>query len=297
MTMTDPAWRFRRGILMLPMLLAGTLVLAEGFTTPEFARGEYRPKRIVLLPPHATAATNKVTSSEPVIEGGSRLEDAAVLELQKRFHALGYELGVLGVAEVNADPELQVLVRSLNERYDEEAARFQVSYREGLRGADVRERRFKLGDGARILADRLDTEALAIARIAAEGASGGRKTLGVLFGGSIGFASVHVGIVAGDNGDLEAYYVGYYAGMSPQRLQEEPVEIMAEVLSRALGEFPSVDEDGRYKERWPETSNRESPAPATSTETVIKDLEALFGDEAPADRTDSTGDIDDGTDP
>ena len=106
----------KRVIVGFFLLLAGASALANWIMTPEYARGEYRPKSMVLIPPQATVSKNKVASTEQMIEEGSRLEDAAVLVLSKQFAELGYELNSLSVAEVIADPELQAMVRNVNDR-------------------------------------------------------------------------------------------------------------------------------------------------------------------------------------
>lgn len=49
---------------------------AAEYMTPEFARAEFRPKTMVLIPPRAEVTKKKVTSSEQMIEEGAVLEDA-----------------------------------------------------------------------------------------------------------------------------------------------------------------------------------------------------------------------------
>lgn len=271
-------------------LLASATCFAEGHMTPEFARGDFRPKSIVLIPPQATVTKNKVASTEQMIEEGSRLEDAAALELQKQFHAIGYELRILSVAEVNAEPELQAMIRNLNDRYDEETSRFRMSFTGGIKGEDVRERRFKLGDAARIVASKLGTDAIAIGRIAAQGATGGQKTMAVLFGGSVGFAALNIGIVAGDNGDLEAFYMGVDNAMSPEKLESQPIQVMADVVLRTLKNFPGANEPGDYKKRWPQDSGREVPAAAQSDDAAMSEFEEMFGDEPMPETVESSED-------
>jgi hypothetical protein len=243
--------------------------------TPEYARGEYRPKTMVLIPPQASVSKNKVASTEQMIEEGSRLEDAAVLVLSKQFAELGYELNSLSVAEVIADSELQTMVRNVNERYDEELARM------GFKAKEIRSRRYSLGDPARILAARLGAEALAIGRIDASGATGGQKTMAVLFGGSMGHAAMSIGIVAGDNGDIEAFVSALDPGMSPEKLEADPVGVMANLADKALKKFPSPGEAAKYKKKWPQSTNRQVPASVESDDQAMDDLEALFGDETP----------------
>jgi hypothetical protein len=263
----------RRVVVGLFLFLTGASALANGIMTPEYARGEYRPKSMVLIPPQATVSKNKVASTEQMIEEGSKLEDAAVLVLSRQFAELGYELNTLSVAEVIADPELQTMVRNVNERYDEELARM------GFKAKEIRSRRYGLGDPARILAARLGAEALAIGRIDASGATGGQKTMAFLIGGSMGHASMSVGIVAGDNGDIEAFISAIDPGMSPEKLAQDPVGVMANLADKALKKFPAPGEAAKYKKKWPQSSNREVPASIEPDDQAMDDLEALFGDE------------------
>ncbi len=265
----------RRMVIGLCLFLTGTSAFA-GIMTPEYARGEYRPKIMVLIPPQAEASKNKVASTEQMIEEGSRLEDAAALVLSQQFGQLGYELNTLSVAEVIADPELQAMVRSVNERYDEELGRI------AAKAKDIRSRRFSVGDPARILAARLGAEAIMIGRIDASGATGGQKTMAFLFGGSAGHAAMSIGIVAGDNGDIEAFFSAIDPGMSPAKLAMEPVNVMAKLANKTLKNFPAPGETAKYKKKWPQSTNREVPAVIDADDQAMDDLEALFGDEAPA---------------
>jgi hypothetical protein len=281
--MTAEATPIPRNVLVAAsLLLAAATATADGLMTPEYAHGDYRPKTMVLLPPQATVTKKKVASSEQMIEEGSRLEDAAALELRKRFHDFGYDVRILGVAEVNADPGLQAMIRGLNERYDEATSHFRLNFMGGLNGKDVRERRFKLGDTARVVAARLGADALAICRISAEGATGGQKAMAALFGSSMGYVTLQLGIVAGDNGDLEAYFYGFDGNMSPVKLAEQPVAVIADIADRALKSLPAADGPGRYKKRWLQDSHREVPPSAAGNEADLSELEALFG-ETPAD--------------
>ena len=269
-----------RFVVGLFLILAGTTAFANGYMTPEFARGDYRPKTMVLIPPQANASVNKVASNEQMIEEGSKLEDAAALVLQEKLHQLGYDIRVLTVAEVNGDPELQAMTRALNERYDEELARIMVNpivvaYK---KPKDIRSRRFNLGDPARIIAARLGAEALAMVRIDASGASGGQKAMAAIFGGSMGHVVMSLGVVAGDNGDLEALFHGYDPRMSAAKLAEQPVEIMATVAeSKTLKDYPAVGEQAKYKKKWPQSTNRQVPEAVSTDDEALEDLEALFG--------------------
>ncbi len=268
---------FRKSCAVFAGLLLALGTVSAGaaeYMTPEFARAEFRPKTMVLIPPRAEVTKRKVTSTEQMIEEGAVLEDATSLVLTEQLGALGYTVRVLTIGEVNTDPELQRMVRNFNERYDADLAQVVKKPK------DIRKRRFSFGDEARILAARLEAEAIIVGRISASGATGGQKTMAFLLGGSSGHAALNLSIVAGDNGDLEGFFTYVDAGMSPEKIALEPVETMAKVSAKALKDFPAIDELAKVKRSWPQNTDRQVPDTAQSDEEVFSDLEALFGEEA-----------------
>ena len=262
------------GILLLPlMLLVSISAHAGGFMTPEYARAEYRPKTMVVIPPRAEIVKNKVTGIEQLVEEGSIIEDATSIVLKDKLGELGYQIRILTVEEVNADPGLQDMVRRMNERYDDELARMVK------KGKDVRARRFTCGDEAQILAARLGAEALVMTRIQASGATGGQQVMAAIFGGSSGYAAMSVGIIAGDNGDVEAFFNGVDGGMSDNALMERPVETMTKVTKKTLKKYPDASEIAKVKKKWPQSTDREVPESGKSDDQVLADLEALLGED------------------
>ena len=254
----------------LLLLSASALAGAADYMTPEYALAKYRPKTMVLIPPMAEVVKNKVASTEQMIEEGAVLEDAAAAVLKKMFAELGYQLHVVTVDEVNADPDLQRMVRAMNDRYDEEL------HLMAGRGKDIRSRRFSFGDEARILAARLQAEAIVISRISASGATGGQKTMAVLIGGSIGHAAMSIGIIAGDNGDVEGFFSGIESNVSPEKIANQPVETMAGVSQKLLKDYPAAGEVAKVKKSWPQETNRVVPATGAHDEDVLSDLESLL---------------------
>lgn len=268
---------FRKSCAVFAGLLLALGTVSAGaaeYMTPEFAKAEFRPKTMVLIPPRAEVTKKKVTSSEQMIEEGAVLEDATSLVLKEQLGALGYTIRVLTIDEVNTDPELQLMVRNFNERYDADLVQVLKKPK------DIRKRRFSFGDEARILAARLEAEAIIVGRISASGATGGQKTMAFLLGGSSGHAALNLSIVAGDNGDLEGFFTYVDSGMSPEKIALEPVETMAKVSAKALKDFPAVDELAKVRRSWPQNTDRQVPDTAQSDEEVFSDLEALFGEEA-----------------
>lgn len=134
------------GMFLLSVSMpASAIFIGQEIMTPEFARAEYRPISMVIIPPRAAVAKATAFGSHQLIEQGGIIEDAALVACKDIFDELGYQIRVLTVDEVNADPDLQLMVRNLNKRYDE----------------------------AQILAARLGVDAIVVARIQASGASGG----------------------------------------------------------------------------------------------------------------------------
>ena len=261
---------FARAVTGLLVLLASLPASAGEFMTPEFARGEYRPMSMVLIPPLAEVMKDKATTTESMVAEAAGLEDAAGLVLREQLRAKGYELRILSVDQVNADPVLRQMVRSLNERYDADIVQAMKKPK------DIRIRRYNFGDEAKVLAARLDADALIVSRITASGATGGQKTMAVLIGGSMGYAAVSMGLVAGDNGDLEAFFDGAVGNMSPEKLEREPKEVMSKITATALKKFPAHDAAAKYKKSWPQNSYRKVQDQAASDDEVLMDLEALF---------------------
>jgi hypothetical protein len=268
---------FRKSCALFAGLLLALGTVSAGaaeYMTPEFAKVEFRPKTMVLIPPRAEVTKKKVTSSEQMIEEAAILEEATSLVLREHLGALGYTIRVLTIDEVNTDPKLQLMVRNFNDRYDADLV--QVV----RKPKDIRKRRFSFGDEARILATYLEAEAIIVARISASGATGGQKTMAFLVGGSSGHAALNLSIVAGDNGDLEGFFTYIDQGMSPEKIALEPVETMAKVSEKALKDFPAIDEFAKLRKSWPQDTDRQVPDTAQSDEEVFSDLEALFGEEA-----------------
>lgn len=228
---------------------------------------------MVLIPPHAEVVKNKVASTEQMIEEAGVLEDATTLVLRQQFGELGYEINILTIDEINADPNLQQMVRNFNERYDADLAQVLKKPK------DIRQRRFSLGDEARILAARLNADAIVVGRIQASGATGGQKTMAVLFGGSMGHAALNIGIVAGDNGDLEGFFRDIDPGLSPDKIANEPVETMAKVSKKVLKDYPALEEMMKIRRSWPQNTDRKVPEAELSDDDVLSDLESLFDDE------------------
>ncbi len=223
--------RFRKtftvlaGMFLLSVSVpASAIFIGSKFMTPEFARAEYRPLSMVIIPPRAAVSEQTTFSSHQLIEQGGVVEDAVLAACKDIFAKLGYQIRVLTVDEVNADPDLQLMVRNVNKRYDED-------FLQKGQLKDIRSRRFKMGDEARILAARLGVDAIIVGRIQAAAASGGTSVMSL---GTSGQAEMSIGIIAGDNGDLEAFYSGAQIGLSAKKIEKKPLETMVKLFGKVL---------------------------------------------------------------
>lgn len=261
------------GMFLLSVSMpANAIFIGQEIMTPEFARAEYRPLSMVIIPPRAAVSKTTAFKSHQLIEQGGVIEDAALVACKDIFDKLGYQIRVLTVDEVNADPDLQLMVRNVNKRYDEDfLQKITLPFKRQLQ--DIRRRRFKMGDEARILAARLGVDAIVVARIQVAGASGGTKVMSL---GTSGQAEMSVGIIAGDNGDLEAFFTGAQLGLSAKKIEKKPLETMAKLFGKVLKDYPTADELVKVKRSWPQNTNREIPAAALSDEDVLSDMEAMF---------------------
>ena len=105
------------GMFLLSVSMsASAIFIGAEFMTPEFARAEYRPMSLVIIPPRAAVSEETAFSSHELIAQGGIIEDAALVACKDIFDKLGYQVRVLTVDEVNADPELQLMVRNVNKR-------------------------------------------------------------------------------------------------------------------------------------------------------------------------------------
>ena len=64
---TAPSAKSTSLALLALALLATTLAGAKDYMTPEFAKAEYRPAVVVLLPPRAEVIKQKTVSAEALI--------------------------------------------------------------------------------------------------------------------------------------------------------------------------------------------------------------------------------------
>ena len=87
---------------------------------------------------------------------------------------------------------------------------------------------------------------------------------------------MHVGVIAGDNGDLEAVLTGAQIGLSAKKLEKNPLKTLSKIFGGVLKDYPKPDELVKVKKSWPQTTNREVPDTDLSDEDVLSNMEAMF---------------------
>ena len=258
--------------LLFVSMSASAIFVGQEIMTPEFARTEYRPMSMVIIPPHAAVSKTTAFKSHQLIEQGGVIEDAALVACEDILGKLGYQIRMLTVDEVNADPDLQLMVRNVNKRYDEDfLQKITLPFKRQLQ--HIRSRRFKMGDEARILAARLSVDAIVVARIQVAAASRGTSVMSL---GTSGQAEMSVGIIAGDNGDLEAFFTGAQLGLSAKKIEKKPLQTMTKLFGKVLKDYPTADELVKVKRSWPQSTDRKIPDAALSDEDVLSNMEAMF---------------------
>ena len=203
--------------------------------TTEFRDLTLRPKRIAVLPAHATLHQKKVLSTDEMVAQARPLEDALGLDLKKQIERQGYEVRLLTEAELDADAQLSDFVVQANKRYDAELDRMVAS---NLKG--VKYRRYSIGEEGRLLANYLDVDAVAFARLDAIGASGGQRLIGF---GNQGQIHLGVSIVHARTGDIEAFFGANNTpafGKSIDGFTKNPPKTTGKISKTAFKKLPKV---------------------------------------------------------
>ena len=247
--------------------------------TTEFRDLTLRPATIALLQPRAVLHQKNVLSTEEMVAEARPLEEALAADLVSGFKKLGYEVRLLGDAELEADPELAALVLQANRRYDEELDNMVASELKG-----VKYRRYSVGTEARVLANYLEVDAVAFARLEAVGASGGQQLIGF---GNQGQIHLGVSIAHARTGDIEAFFGGNNTpmfGKSISSIIEKPNKVTAKVTKTAFKKMPAVAKALKPEKLEAEKIRTAQLYDADEESDVIGDLESLL-EESPADPT------------
>jgi hypothetical protein len=242
-------------------LLAGQAAMGKVIATDEFEDGSTRPVSLVVLPSEVTLTKQRLIRQEAQVEESGDLEGHLTAAVAEQFRAHDYDVIVVDVEQIAADPGLQELVVDANRRFDELLTN--VGSRIG-KSKNVQRREYNAGDEARLLAARLGVDALAFARMQIVAPAAGVRALNLGMGGESTMLTVT--IVDGTSGDVEAYITLPVLGRGKMvgghdDIIENPEQEMANYAEATLEDIPNADPSLRV---------------ATSAEDVIEDLESLL---------------------
>jgi len=183
----------------------------EGMTS-EFGSGDTHFNSLVLLP-RAKLFTKK---RKVMTVESEAIGDSLSVPLAEQLCRKGYAVKVIAPDQLNADRDLQALVRHAKEQYN-------ILFRQGpLAFKRVEERRYTIGEEGTLLAARLGVE-------------------GLVFASLIGYEEAHVvfqvGVINGKTGDMEAFFfTGLVDGVKD--LIERRDETIASFTRAALKDYP-----------------------------------------------------------
>jgi len=242
-------------------LALGRLADAKVIATEEFEDGSTRPVSVVVLPSEVSLVKQRVLRQEAQVEESGVLEEHLTAAVAAEFRARGYEVRLVDAAAIAADPRLNELVVDVNRRFDELLTNIGSRL---SKTKNVRAREYNAGDEARLLAGRLDVDALAFARMEIVAPAGGVRALNLGVGGET--AMLTVTIVDGTTGDIEAFITLPVTGRSKMfgghdDIVENPAEQMANYAAGTLGDLPVANPLLRVE---------------PSAEDVLSDLESLL---------------------
>lgn len=244
-------------VTMLVAVSAGAKVIA----TDEFEDGSTRPVTIVVLPSRVELVKQRLIRQEAQVEESGELETHLTAAVANEFRAKGYDVVVVDAVAIAEDPRVQELVVDANRRFDEFMTNIGTKLSKSKR---VRNREYSVGDEARLLAARLDVDALAFARMQIIVPAAGVRAMNFGMGGET--AMLTVTVVDGASSDIEAFITlpalrrGKMFG-GHDDIVENPDEQMTNYAHGTLDDLPEADPSLRVE---------------TSEEDVLSDLESLL---------------------
>ena len=252
-------------VLTMPMVVLGfflsQLAGAKVIATDEFEDGSTRPVSIVVLPSQVELVKQKLIRQEAQVEESGELESHLTHAVAEEFRSRGYTVSVVDAAAIATDPGLQELVVDANRRFDE----FLTNVGARLsKGKNLRNREYNAGDEVKLLAARLNVNALAFARMQIIAPAGGVRALNLGMGGETSMLTVT--IVDGVTGDVEAFITlpvlgrGKMFGGHDDIIENPDVE-MRNYASATLEDLPNAAPSLRVE---------------TSADDVFTDLENLL---------------------
>jgi hypothetical protein len=260
--MNENSMRTLAAILMVASaVFSAKAAMAKVIATDEFESGETRPVSVVVLPSQVTLVKQKLVRSEAQVEESGDLEPHLTAAVAEQFRAHGYQVSVVDVAAIAADAGLQELVVDANRRFDELMTNVGSRF---SKGKNIANREYNAGDEAKLLAARLDVDALAFARMQIVAPAAGVRALNFGVGGESSMLTVT--IVDGVSGDVEAYITLPVTGRGKafgghDDIVENPAREMTNYAAATLEDIPHADASLRVE---------------TAADDVISDLESLL---------------------
>src|SRR5262245_6244137 len=249
--------KMRAVVTLAAALSCSTAALAERGFTNEFVSGATRPKSIALLPVEATITRQQVVETRGLIDESVEFGAQFNADVARILADKGYEVQVVDSDRINADRELQEYVVDAKRAYDEMIARY--------RPKKLPERIYNAGDSAKLLATRLNVDAIAFSKMSITITPAGKAIVSALIGGTTSGANSMIGIVDGDTADLEAVQIAI-AIVAPG--EKTPDEIAGYVATLAAGNtkrLPGADPSQRIEV-------------AVSDDEVLGEVESLIKD-------------------
>jgi hypothetical protein len=244
--------------------------------TPEFDSGQTRPASVALLPLQADMVKKKAVMHEQMVSEAGVLENFAFGHIARELEQKGYLVKRLSPEKVNADPALQELVLRANKRYQEEWKKLAAKIKK------VEERRYNVGEEARLVAARLGVDGLVFARVHALAVTKGASAMGALIGiggPATSLANLHVSVVNGKTADVEAHFYSVVS-TSVTGLTTNADDTMAKLAGKALEDLPAAGTTV--------TAEQQSTGPrkegGKSEQAVLAEVEALLAGKASADQ-------------
>jgi len=246
--------------------------------TADFKLGHTRPTTLALLPPHATLVQQEALATGSFVNEPIALEDAAAQAIVRVFEDLGYTVKQLTVGELQQDPDLQQMVRRVDERYDAERPRIVEKPRH------VKYKRYGVGKESRELVSGLEVDGLIVARIRGVYTKGGWMLAALAdVDGEQDLLRVDLTTIAGNTGRVEAYFYCSNTLLKTKILLDNPEKAMTKAYGLCLDKYPEEGEvlalkpdeaklvGGDEEERLGEEGDSE--------EDLITELEALLAEE------------------
>jgi hypothetical protein len=169
------------------------------FEHPDLKSGKIQVHSLLLMPAQVQLTRIGMKGAEPMMDESRQTERDISSGVGSVLQELGYNLNqeALAPAVLEKDSDLRYTVDDLQKKFDDEL------HRMNRKAKDVRKGRFTLGDEVTTLAAGEGMDALLFVRAEGQVLTGGKKTFGVLVGGSVwDVAIMHFGVVDAKTGDV-----------------------------------------------------------------------------------------------